>query len=114
MSYTPKSSRKSPNNPGRRPDPSKWLTGPDPVRRNKYYAWLKHRAQENYLKREYFLTWEDFEAVWPDDKWHLRGRSASSLCLARIDHTLGWANDNIHVVTRDAQLKQKRKRKQPQ
>ena len=102
--YTPKSTRTGIYPQGKRIDPSKWITGPDPVRRDKYYAWLKHRNQERYLGREYNLTWEDWESVWPDELWHKRGRSSDSVCLARRDRAGPWQLNNTHVITRRQQL----------
>jgi hypothetical protein len=91
---------------GRYQDPSQWITGPCPIRRDKYYAWLKHRAQAKYRHEHYALTWEHFETLWfDDDIWWLRGRSNQSLCMSLIDWTQGWIDGNVEVIPRSEQLR---------
>lgn len=86
--------------PGRRSDPSKWITGEDPLTRDKYYAWLKHRAQAKHRKEEYDLTWEDWQSLWSDDNFKLRGRLGDNLCLTRSNFAGPWCLSNVKVVTR--------------
>ena len=91
--------------PGRYVDPDTWITGPDPVRHDKYYGYLKHRAQAKFRKEEYQLTWEDWEAYWPHHKWQCRGRKKTDLCLMRIDITQPWSVENCEVAERMKYLK---------
>ena len=86
--------------PGRRSDPDTWITGPDPLTRDKYYAWLKHRAQAKHRKEDYSLTWDDWQGLWSDDDFNLRGRRGESLCLTRSDFEGEWCLENVQVVTR--------------
>lgn len=102
------------NKPGARPrriDPNTWVTGPDLYRRNKYYAYLKHRAQASYRGESYSLTWEDWETLWSDDLWEQRGKSAESLCLAQCDITLGWHVNNVEIIPRKQQVSRTHKRR---
>ena len=108
--FTATGKRKGTNRPGRCVDPDSWCTGPDPVRHDKYYAYLKHRAQARYRKEAYSLTWDDWEQLWPDDLWSQRGRSAHNLCLHQRDLDAGWHRNNVEVTTRKQQLQRKRTR----
>lgn len=93
------------NKQGRYSDPNCWKTGPDPLRREKYYAYLKHKAQCNFRKQEYELSWEQWESLWPDDLFLKRGRGCDNLCLTKIDYELPWALYNVQVVTKGEHLK---------
>lgn len=93
------------DNPKRNFDPNKWVTGPDPLRRDKYYAWLKHRAQCKHRQEPYTITWEQWEAMWTDELFMRRGRGRESLCLMRLTLDEAWSNDNVKICTRHTQLK---------
>lgn len=88
------------NTPGRYPDPSKWKSGPDPVAHEKYYAWLRHRAQAKFRKEHYTITWEEWQQLWPDPLWHKRGRGRQDLVLSRVDLDQGWSMCNLEVTSR--------------
>lgn len=83
----------------------------EPERRNKYYAWLKHRTQARYRGEDYGLSWEDWESLWSDDLWAQRGRKSGNLCLMMHDKNEGWCLNNVSVVTRGEQLKRQRGKK---
>ena len=105
MKYQPKYKtyklKKEYTNPsGLREDPSKWISGPDVVQNDKYYAWLKHRGQARYRGEEHSLTWEEWQSLWPNDKWFCRGRGKHDLCLMQIDRDGGWHYNNVEVVER--------------
>lgn len=104
--------RQGPNGkPGRHVDPSIWCTGPDPVRHDKYYAWLKHRSQARYRKEEYSLTWEEWELLWTDELWVKRGRTVDSLCLQQKELGDGWHIHNVQIVTRRQHFKLAKERR---
>lgn len=90
---------------GRFVDPSTWKTGPDPAVREKYYAYLKHRAQCNYRSEPYNLTWEDWQSLWTDELFLRRGRSRESLIMQRIRLTDPWQPDNVVITTRGEHIK---------
>jgi len=84
---------------------TEWVTGTDPLTRDKYYAYLKHRAQAKYRRELYDLEFEDWLELWPDSLWHQRGRYSHSLCLAQRDPDFGWIRENCVVVNRGSQCK---------
>ena len=85
---------------GKCSDPNNWNTGPDPLRREKYYAYLKHKSQAWYRDELYLITWEEWEHMWPDDVWLKRGRKITDLCLTRLDFEGAWSTDNVVICTR--------------
>lgn len=103
-----KSSQQRKSHLGRPIDPDDWCTGPDPIRHDKYYAWLKHKAQANFRGEEHNITWEEWESIWTDELWAKRGRLATDLCLGRLDHLGEWSIHNVHVVPRSEHLKRQK------
>ena len=95
---------------GRNTDPSKWVSGSDPLKHEKYYAWLKHRAQARHRKEDYELTWPQWDTIWRDELFLRRGRAVDDLCLQRIDPLSGWCESNVEITTRSEHLTRKRKR----
>jgi len=93
---------------GRKVDPDCWVTGPCPDRREKYYAYLKHKSQAEFRGELYLLTWEDWEAMWSDDLWSRRGRRITDLCLTRLDFEGAWSTDNLIICPRSQHFKIKR------
>lgn len=108
--YVPRSTATIPNK-GRPTDPNKWICGPDPLTREKYYAFLKHRSQARFRGEDYALTWEDWQGLWSDDDFQCRGRRADDLCLSRIDHLGEWSLANVEVIPRLEHLKKERPRR---
>ena len=114
--YSPDPEKKKklkPNNkPGRFSEPHKWVTGPDPLRHEKYYAWLKHKSQANYRNEAYELTWADWEIIWQNDAdWFGRGRGSNDLSLVKVDRDQPWRLDNVQLMRRiDYLTMPKRKR----
>lgn len=90
---------------GRPSKPEEWISGPDPVMHDMYYAYLKHKSQAQYRKEEYSLTWDCWQQLWPLDKWEQRGRRRNSFCLTRIDTDDAWSVDNAEVITNKEKLK---------
>ena len=76
------------------------LCQPTEYLRNKYYAYLKHRAQARHRSEDYTLTWEDWHELWTEDSWQCRGRRVTDLCLGRLDWAEGWHKNNVRVMTR--------------
>jgi hypothetical protein len=81
-------------------NPNRWNTGPNPVTHDKYYAWLKHRAQCKFRNEDYNLSWEDWQTLWCDDKFLQRGRTRDSLCLYKLEIDGVWDISNVQVGTR--------------
>ena len=107
--HTNKGKQRGEPRSGRCVDPESWVTGPDPLTHEKYYAFLKHRAQAKFRNEDYCLTWDDWQELWDDETYLKRGRSADSLCLSRLDFESGWTRCNVHVISRREHLSVKRK-----
>lgn len=106
LKYAKIGKKTQPNNkPGRIVDPSKWKTGPNILDRERYYAWLKHKAQCNFRGELHELTWEDWQELWPEELFLKRGRSQNSLVLSRINVHDSWRIDNVSVTTKGEHLK---------
>jgi len=100
--YTLKTIRKP---QGLKEDPSKWISGPDPIDHDKYYAYSKHKSQAKFRNEDYELTWDDWISIWPHHIWLQRGRGSDDLCLSRLDFSEGWTMDNLEVIPRLTHLK---------
>lgn len=101
--YTPKiKGTKTPGDgkQGRYSDPKYWSTGPDPVIRDMYYGFLKHRAQARFRSEPYSLTWEDWQCLWNKDSWQHKGKQMHSLTLTRVCRDLPWDLSNCVVCER--------------
>ena len=85
---------------GRYVNPAFWKTGPDPFIREKYYAYLKHKAQCSYRSESYNLTWEDWQNLWTDELFLKRGRTSNSLIMQRIRVSDPWQLDNVQITNR--------------
>lgn len=79
--------------------PSTWKTGPDPVRHDKYVAWMRAKAQADFRGEHWWMSFEEYEAKW-GDLWHLRGRAADAKILTRIDPEGSWSPENTHIIRR--------------
>jgi hypothetical protein len=84
--------------------PDKWLSGPDYLDHEKYYAWLKHRSQAYYRGEEHEITWPYWQSLWPNDVWYQRGKRKEDLCLTRIDPEKPWSDLNCEIITRQEQF----------
>jgi hypothetical protein len=83
--------------PGLRPHV--WITGPDPIQREKYYAWLKTRSQAAYRKETWALSFEEFVELW-GDQWARRGKQVTGLMMMKRDWQGAWTRANVQVVDR--------------
>ena len=88
----------------RHPRPHLWITGPDPVRHIKYRAYLQQKNQALWRSEDWHIDFESWLELWAD-KWDLRGRTKGSMCMTRIDWSLPWTLDNVHVITRSEHAK---------
>lgn len=90
---------------GTKPDPKIWANEASIIEHDKYYAWMKHKAQAKFRGEDYKLTYDDWVDLWPNDKWLNRGRRSTDYSLARIDPTLPWDISNVAVEKRSEYLK---------
>lgn len=83
------------NGLGPKIDPNSWIAGPDPVQRDKYYGWLRHKSQASYRGETYTITWEDWQKLWPNDLWFQRGKRSECVILVRLDPDGDWDMSNV-------------------
>lgn len=91
-------------NPIQRRSKTRDRVGDDHVQQDKYYAYLRHRAQARFRSEPYELTWEQWDRAWTPELWAQRGRSVDSYCIIRINPRLSWNESNIAIITRREQL----------
>lgn len=105
--------------PGRKPDPNKpiklkrgrkgprphvWKCGADEYKHSMYEPWMKSKAQANFRKEEWNLTFEEYYTLWKDE-WPNRGRSGDSMCMTRQDFDGPWDSKNAVIMSRKEHLK---------
>lgn len=73
-------------------------------------AWNRARAQAHFRGETWTLSFEDFCTLWNEDRWPLRGRKITSLCMSRLDPERGWSRENTVLISRDLHLKAKNRR----
>ena len=83
----------------------------DPTEHEKYYAFLKHRAQARYRGEPYDLTWAQWQRLWPQKLWNRRGRAPHSVRLTQIDPTQGWCEQNCVVRQHSAHMREINRRR---
>lgn len=88
--------------------PHTWISGPDQFRHEMYMPWLRAKAQANFRKEGWTLTFEEFFELWKND-WDNRGRQPENVCMTRIDKDMPWSNDNVIIVTRLDHLREQNK-----
>ena len=89
----------------RGPEPHRWISGPDPLRHTQYTCWLKAKAQANFRKEGWTMTFEEFEQLWNQDgAWHQRGRGSDDLLMTRRDFDQPWSRDNCYIELRRTHL----------
>lgn len=91
--------------------PNMWKSGPDPLVHRKYQPFLAARAQARFRSEDWTLTWEEWLQLWPHELWDQRGMAADQLVMTRKDHGGAWSFDNVHIVPRAQQLKERNSRR---
>jgi hypothetical protein len=76
----------------------------DPVQHDKFYAFLKHKAQARFRGELYQLTWAQWQRLWPVELWSRRGRGPQSLRLTQRNPQLGWNVKNCAIVPHGAHM----------
>jgi hypothetical protein len=84
--------------------PHTWLSGPDEFKHEMYLPWLRSKAQANYRKEEWDLSFEEFYLIWKE-QWHNRGRKIDNVCMSRDDMDGVWDKNNIIIITRHEHIK---------
>lgn len=93
------SSRGVPRPNSRGPRPQVWKVGPDPVLHKKYLVYLQQRNQAQWREEGWDIDFASWCRLWADH-WEQRGRTKGSYCMTRVDWSLPWTLDNVHVITR--------------
>ena len=78
---------------------------------DQYLAFLQMRAQANYRRESFQLTFDDFQKLW-QGKWHLKGRTSGSYCLTRHDPNGTWNISNCECIPRVEHLQRQKLYKQ--
>jgi hypothetical protein len=69
-----------------------------------YCAWLQMRAQANYRKECWQLTFEDYQQLWLG-RWDQKGRGVDDYCLTREDPNGAWCIGNVMCIPRREHFK---------
>jgi hypothetical protein len=77
------------------------------VPHKQYTAWVKSRAQANYRKEIWLLSFEEYQRLWAP-YWEFRGRGTDDYVMTRDDHLGAWALGNVMVTRRYDYLKRQR------
>ena len=92
------------------PRPQCWKVQGE-IPHQQYLAFLQMRAQANYRKEQFELTFQDFQDLWAG-KWHRKGRGTLDYCLTRDDFNDSWNFINTVCVPRVDQLSRQKQYKQ--
>ena len=92
------------------PRPNCWKVQGE-IPHKQYLAFLQMRAQANYRKEEFNLTFEDFQKLW-QYHWDKKGRATDDYCLTREDPEGPWDRDNAICILRVDHLRRQKLYKQ--
>lgn len=81
------------------PRPHVWICGPDEERHKMYQPWLLAKAQANFRKEAWNLSFEEYYEMWKPH-WDNRGRKPGNVCMTRKDIDYGWEVGNVMIITR--------------
>ena len=95
---------------GRGPRPHVWKSGPDEYRHSIYHGYLKRKAQANFRKEGWAMTFDEFYDLWKDD-WNNKGRLSINVCMSRHDEELPWTRENAYIRSRYDQLVEQAQRR---
>ena len=76
------------------------------VPHKQYLAFLQMRAQANYRKEQFELTFEQFQQLW-QLHWDQKGRAIDQYCLTRINEEGEWSLANTQCIRRLDHLRRK-------
>jgi len=78
-----------------------WISGPDLVDHRLFNDCQRSRAQAWFRGEEWFITEQEYIAIWrQDDRYLRKGRTRESLCMIRKDPELAWTIDNVEIIPR--------------
>jgi hypothetical protein len=88
------------------PRPHLWKVQGE-VPHQQYIAFLRMRAQANFRRETFELTFEQFQDLWRG-LWDRRGRGSDDFCLTREDQTQKWCSNNTVCIRRTDHLRKQR------
>ena len=95
--------------PRKGPRPHCWKVQGE-LNHQQYLAFLQMRAQANFRKEVFALSFEEFQRLWLG-YWHRKGRGRDDYCLTREDHTGAWIWGNVECMPRIEHLRRQRQYK---
>lgn len=72
-----------------------------------YRAWMQSKAQANFRKEIFLLTFEDFQQLWLG-RWDQKGRGRYDFCLTREDPDGAWELSNVECIPRIDHLRRQK------
>lgn len=75
-----------------------------------YIAWLRAKAQANFRKEVWLLSFDEFQRLW-QGHWERRGRGTENFVMTREDHQGAWVMGNVQVTRRYEYLRRQREYK---
>jgi hypothetical protein len=72
-----------------------------------YLAWLQMKAQANYRKEVFALSFDEYQRLWLDN-WAKKGRGSNDYCLTREDPEGAWIWGNVVCVLRVEYLRRQK------
>lgn len=72
-----------------------------------HLAWLQMRAQANYRKEIFALSFEEFQRLWQGN-WEQKGRGTGDYCLTREDPDGAWIWGNVLCLPRVEHLRRQK------
>lgn len=85
--------------------PHVWKYGPDPLKHDIHLGYMRAKAQCDFRKEPWHLTFEEYFEMWKD-QWDNRGRKGDNVCMTRRDPEKPWDKDNTIIITRKEHLRE--------
>jgi hypothetical protein len=92
--------------PRKGPRPHNWKM-PGEIPHKQYNCWIKMRAQANYRKEVWLLSFEDYQQLWLGH-WERKGRGNGEYCLTRDDPKGAWVIGNVECIPREDHLRRQK------
>lgn len=80
---------------------------PGQVPHAQYIAWQRAKAQANFRKEHWRISFEEFQTLW-QGLWDRRGRGNGDFCLTREDPDGDWAVENVECIPREEHLRRQK------
>jgi hypothetical protein len=74
------------------------------VPHKQYICWLQMKAQANYRKELWMLSFEEYQTIW-QGRWDQKGRGIDDFCLTREDQKGAWVWGNVLCIPRHEHLR---------